>query len=295
MEVPARVLPEIRPSSAVWGESDARWFGRAIPIAGVAGDQQAAMFGQGCFRPGEAKNTYGTGAFLLVNTGDRPVASAHGLLTTILWQLDAEGPVAYALEGSVFVAGAAVQWIRDGLRAIRASAEVEELAAEADRTDGVYFVPAFVGLGAPHWDPRARGLLIGLTRGTGLPQIARAAVESMAYQVTDVAEAMAQDAGRPVDVLRVDGGAAANDALLAFQADLLGVPVRRPEVIETTALGAAFLAGLAVGFWRDLDEIRERCRLEREFTPSMDRRERDRLLRGWRRAVERARDWDEGA
>ncbi|HVL54668.1 MAG TPA: glycerol kinase GlpK [Vitreimonas sp.] len=293
MEIPPPVLPEVRPSSEVWAETEPALFGRPIRIAGVAGDQQAAMFGQACFAPGEAKNTYGTGAFLLMNTGDRPVPSSHGLLTTILWQLGAGGPTSYALEGSVFVAGAAVQWIRDGLRAIHSSADVEALARDAAGPGGIYLVPAFVGLGAPHWDPRARGLLIGLTRGTGLPEIARAAVDSMAYQVSEVAHAMSEDAGRQLEVLRVDGGAAANDALLAFQADLLGLPVRRPAVVETTALGAAFLAGLGVGFWRNLDEVRERCRHERQFEPGIDGEERDRLMRGWRRAVERAKGWDE--
>jgi glycerol kinase len=291
MGVPPAVLPEVRPSSAVWAETDAEWFGRQIPIAGVAGDQQAATFGQACFSPGEAKNTYGTGAFLLLNTGPEIVASAHGLLTTVLWQLGAGAPLAYALEGSVFVAGAAVQWIRDGLRAIGSSPEIEQLAAGAGDSGGLYFVPAFVGLGAPHWDPDARGLLIGLTRGTGLPEIARAAIESIAYQVADVATAMALDAGRPIDVLRVDGGAAANDALLAFQADLLGVPVRRPRVTETTALGAAFLAGLATGVWRDEAEIRALWALDREFAPTTGAAQRERSMRGWRRAVERSKGW----
>jgi glycerol kinase len=298
MRVPRALLPEIRPSSAVWGETDPEWFGRPIPIAGVAGDQQAATFGQACFAPGEAKSTYGTGAFVLLNTGDEIVRSRHGLLSTVLWQLGEDGPVSYALEGSVFVAGAAVQWIRDGLRAIHASAEIESLAAAAGHSSGgdpsgVYFVPAFVGLGAPHWDPRARGLLIGLTRGTGLPEIARAAIDSMAYQVTEVVEAMALDAGRPVAELRVDGGAAASDSLLAFQADLLGVPVRRPTVTETTARGAAFLAGLATGVWRDQDEIRSLWELDREFRPTIEPPRRERLMRGWRRAVERAKGWAE--
>jgi glycerol kinase len=295
MGVPRAVLPEVRPSSGVWGTTDPEWFGRPIPIAGVAGDQQAATFGQACFAPGEAKCTYGTGAFLLVNTGTQAARSTHGLLTTVLWQLGDGAPLTYALEGSVFVAGAAVQWIRDGLRAIDESPDIERLAGVAGPIDGLYLVPAFVGLGAPHWDPRARGLLIGLTRGTGLAEIARAAVESIAYQVADVADAIAEDAGDGLGTLRVDGGAAANDALLGFQADLLGVPVRRPQVIETTALGAAFLAGLAVGFWADLDELGDRRATEREVAPTMPPERRAALLRGWRRAVERAKGWDEAA
>jgi glycerol kinase len=291
MEVPRAMLPEVRPSSAVWGETDAGVFGRPIPIAGVAGDQQAAMFGQACFASGEAKNTYGTGAFLLVNVGDRPVASRHGLLSTALWRLGEDGAAAYALEGSVFIAGAAVQWLRDGLRAIASSEAVEELMRGVDDTGGVYLVPAFVGLGAPHWDPHARGLLIGLTRGTGLPEIARATIESIAYQVHDVVEAMEADRGAPLADLRVDGGAARNDELLRFQADLLGVPVERPRVTETTAWGAASLAGLAVGTWSGLDELAAIRAVDRRFEPSMAPERRETLLRGWHRAVERSKDW----
>jgi glycerol kinase len=291
MEVPRAMLPAIRPSSAVWGETDADAFGRPIPIAGVAGDQQAAMFGQACFAPGEAKNTYGTGAFLLANVGDAPVASGHGLLTTVLWRLGEEGPVAYALEGSVFVAGAAVQWLRDGLRAVSSAEEVEALMRGVEDTGGVYLVPAFVGLGAPHWDPRARGLLIGLTRGTGLPEIARATIESIAYQVSDVADAMAADRDGPLTELRVDGGAARNDDLLRFQADILGIPVERPKVTETTAWGAASLAGLAVGFWESLDQLEAIRAVDRRFTPAMAAPRRTALLAGWHRAVERSKDW----
>jgi glycerol kinase len=291
MEVPRAVLPEVRPSSAVWAETDPSILGRAIPIAGVAGDQQAATFGQACFAPGEAKNTYGTGAFLLVNTGSTPVASRHGLLSTVLWQLGEREPVAYALEGSVFVAGAAVQWLRDGLRAIASSEAIESLIGEVEDTGGVYLVPAFVGLGAPHWDPHARGLLIGLTRGTGLPEIARATLESIAYQVHDVVEAMTADRGAPLTELRVDGGAARNDALLRFQADLLGVPVERPRVTETTAWGAAALAGLAVGMWDGLDELAAIRQVDRRFEPSMDPSRRESLVRGWHRAVERSKGW----
>ncbi len=291
IEVPRAMLPEVRPSSAVWGETDAGILGRAIPIAGVAGDQQAAMFGQACFEPGEAKNTYGTGAFLLANVGATPVASAHGLLSTALWRLGEGGPVAYALEGSVFIAGAAVQWLRDGLRAIGSSSEVEELTRGVEDTGGVYLVPAFVGLGAPYWDPHARGLLIGLTRGTGLPEIARATIESIAYQVHDVFEAMEADRGAPLADLRVDGGAARNDELLRFQADLLGVPVERPRVTETTAWGAASLAGLAVGTWSGLDELAAIRAVDRRFEPSMAPERRDALLRGWHRAVDRSKGW----
>lgn len=289
--VPRAMLPEVRSSSEVYAETEPDLFGRPIPVAGVAGDQQAATFGQACFRPGMAKSTYGTGAFLLLNTGDRPIDSGHGLLTTVLWQLGSGGPVTYALEGSVFVAGAAVQWLRDGLRAIGASAEIEALASAVDDTGGVYLVPAFVGLGAPYWDPHARGLLIGMTRGTGLAEIARATLESIAYQVRDVADAMAADRGAALEELRVDGGAAVNDLLLGFQADLLGVPVERPRVLETTAFGAACLAGLAVGFWRDLAEVEATWALDRRFEPSMPRERRARLYAGWGRAVERSRGW----
>jgi glycerol kinase len=292
MEVPRAVLPDVLPSSGVLGETEPSIFGRAIPIAGIAGDQQAATFGQACFHPGQAKTTYGTGAFLLQNIGRRPVASANGLLTTVLWQLG-DGPPDYALEGSVFVAGAAVQWLRDGLRAFEDSSEVEALAASVSSSDGVYVVPAFVGLGAPYWDPWARGAILGLTRGTGLPEIARATIESIAYQVADVVDAMTTDAGSRIATLRVDGGAAANDTLLAFQADILDVPVERPAVTETTALGAAYLAGLAVGFWEGLDEIEANWALDRRFEPSMAPDRRVRMLRGWHRAVERARGWAE--
>jgi glycerol kinase len=295
MDVPRPLLPEVRSSSEVVGETDAALFGGTIPIAGIAGDQQAATFGQACFAPGTAKNTYGTGAFMLLVTGERPVASTHGLLTTVGWRLGPDMPVTYALEGSVFVAGAAVQWLRDGLRVIERSADVEKLAAGVSDTGGVYLVPAFVGLGAPYWDPYARGVLVGLSRGTGLGEIARATIDSMAYQVRDVLDAMEADAGVRLDVLRVDGGAATNDGLLQFQADLLGVPVERPAVVETTAWGAAALAGLAVGFWRDLDEVAAIRRVDRRFEPTMADAERDRLIRGWRRAVERSRGWVEPA
>jgi len=291
--VPRAMLPELRPTSGSFGETEASLFGRPIPIAAAAGDQQAATFGQACFEPGQAKNTYGTGAFLVRNTGTEAVASAHGLLTTVAWQLAAGGPATYALEGSVFVAGAAVQWMRDGLRAIGAAADIEALAAGVEDTGGVYLVPAFVGLGAPWWDPNARGALVGLSRGTGLPQIARATIESIAYQVRDVLEAMDADAGTGSRALRVDGGAAANDTLLQFQADVLGVAVERPVVAETTALGAACLAGLAVGFWRDAGGVAANWALDERFEPRMDPVRRDRLVRGWQRAVQRSLAWAE--
>ena len=287
--VPLAALPQVRSSSEPYGEADPGWLGRAIPIAGIAGDQQAATFGQVCLSPGMAKNTYGTGAFTLRNVGDQPVASSSGLLTTVLWQLGPGAPPAYALEGSVFIAGAAIQWLRDGLRAIERSGDVEALAATA--RDRVVLVPAFTGLGAPHWDPDARGLLIGLTRGTGLAEIARAAVDSIALQVTDVLEAMEADTGGRLEELRVDGGAAGNDALLQLQADLLEVPVERPVVTETTALGAAFLAGLAVGFWSGVDELAATWHLDRRFEPRMGTAERAALLGDWHRAVERAKGW----
>ncbi len=288
--VPPALLPEVRSTSEVYAEADPGLFGAAIPIAAAAGDQQAALFGQACLGRGQAKNMYGTGAFLLVNTGEAPVASGHGMLTTVAWRLGA-APATYALEGSVFIAGAAVQWLRDGLRAIARSADVEDLARSVPDTGGVYLVPAFVGLGAPHWDPDARGLLIGLTRGTGLPEVARAPLESIAYQVHDVLEAIEADAHRGAGVLRVDGGAAANDLLLQLQADLLDVPVERPVVTETTALGAAFLAGIAVGVWRRAEDVEAAWALDRRFEPSMDASGRERLLRGWHRAVERSLRW----
>jgi glycerol kinase len=289
--VPLAMLPEVRPSSALLAETDPAILGASLPLAGIAGDQMAATFGQACLEPGMAKNTYGTGAFALRNTGAAPVASQHGLLSTILWQLGEEGEVAYALEGAVFVAGAAVRWLRDGLCAIDASGDVGRLAAAGDRQAGVVVVPAFVGLGAPHWDPDARGAIVGLTFGSGLADIALATVDAMAYQVADVLEAMALDAGAGLGALRVDGGAAVNDDLLQFQADILQVPVERPRVTETTALGAAFLAGLSTGVWSGTAEIAATWTLDRRFEPRMDRAERERLVRRWRRGVERARGW----
>jgi len=287
--IPRAMLPQVRSSSEIYGEADASLLGAAVPIAGVAGDQQAATFGQACFDAGSAKNTYGTGCFMLLNTGGGAVASKHGLLTTIGWALD--GRITYCLEGSVFVAGAAVQWLRDGLGAIRRSADVEALMATAPDTDGVYMVPAFVGLGAPHWDSAARGAILGITRGTTMAHIARAAVESMAYQTCDVLDVMQKDAGLTLSRLKVDGGATVNDQLLQFQADLLGVPVCRPVGAEATARGAAYLAGLAVGVWSGLPELARIWKLEREFQPAMDPAVRKRLYTGWQKAVMRARAW----
>jgi glycerol kinase len=290
MRVPRAMLPAVRSSSEVYGETDPALLGAAIPVAGDAGDQQAALFGQGCFEAGTAKNTYGTGCFLLMNTGAAPVASPGGLLTTVGWQIG--GRTTYCLEGAVFIAGAVVQWLRDGLRAISSSSEVESLMQRVPDSGGVYFVPAFVGLGAPYWDPYARGLVIGLTRGTTIEHIARAAVDAMAYQTKDVLDLMQRESGTRLRQLKVDGGATANALLLQFQADVLDVPVARPSVAETTALGAAYLAGLAVGYWKDLDDIRRNWVLDREFTPVMDATRREILYAGWRRAVERARGWE---
>ncbi len=291
--VPRVMLPEVRPSSQVYGETSAELFGEKIPVAGDAGDQQAATFGQACFEEGSAKNTYGTGCFLLLNTGNTAVTSESGLLTTIGWGLGDE--VTYCLEGSVFVAGAVVQWLRDGLGLIAQSSDVEELAASVADTGDVYFVPAFVGLGTPDWNQNARGTIVGMTRGTTQAHLARAALESMAYQSRDLLEAMQRDAGVQLSNLRVDGGASANNLLMQFQADLLGVPVRRPVVAETTALGAAYLAGLAVGYWKDRSDVVGNWALDCEFTPTMPAAEGDRLYRRWRQAVERSLDWAESS
>jgi glycerol kinase len=291
LDVPRAMLPDVRSCSEVYAETDQEIFGGAIPIAGIAGDQQAALFGQACFEPGAAKNTYGTGCFMLLNTGPTPVPSHKGLVTTVAWKVGND--VTYALEGSVFVAGAAVQWIRDGLKAIQSSAEVEELMRQVPDTDGVYLVPAFVGLGAPYWDPRARGIIVGLTRNSSIAHVARAAVDAMAYQTRDVLEVMQEEAGLALTTLKVDGGAAVNAMMLQFQADLLGVPVRRPVVGETTALGAAYLAGLAVGYWDGLDDVRTNWALDREFAPQRPRAEVDRLYAGWQKAVTRSLGWAE--
>ena len=289
--VPMALLPDLRPSAGIFGETATGGVLPAgIPIAGIAGDQQAALFGQNCLEPGTAKNTYGTGCFLLLNTGQRLVASTHGLVTTVAWSLG--GRVSYALEGSVFIAGAAVQWLRDGLGIIARADETQALAESVPDTGGVYLVPAFVGLGAPYWDPYARGTVVGLTRGTSRAHLARAALEAIAYQSRDVLDAMAADAGAPARALRVDGGAAANDFLCQFQADMLGVEVDRPAVTETTGLGAAYLAGVGAGLWKPSD-LAARWRLDRRFTPTLSADARDHAYAGWRRAVERARAWAE--
>ena len=291
LNIPEALLPQVVPSSMVYGETAPHILdGAPVRIAGMAGDQQAATFGQACFAPGMAKNTYGTGCFMLMNTGEQAIPSRGGLLTTIAWQVSGQ-PVIYALEGSVFIAGAVVQWLRDGLGLIQSAAETAPLAASVPDTGGVYFVPAFVGLGAPYWDAYARGTIVGLTRGTGRAHIVRAALESIAYQTRDVVEAMQADSGLTLRTLRVDGGAARNDFLLQFQADVLGVPVQRPAVVETTALGAAYLAGLAVGFWPSREAIEEQWTVERTFEPQMPAKTRDALYAGWQRAVERARGW----
>jgi glycerol kinase len=292
--IPRQMLPKVMPSSAVYGETDPQFFGKAIPIAGDAGDQQAATFGQVCYEVGQAKNTYGTGSFMLMNTGSKLVESPSGLLTTIGWgEGNPESPkITYALEGSIFVTGAAVQWLRDGLGIIKSSSEVEGLAAAVADNGGVYFVPAFVGLGAPYWDSTARGTIVGLTRGSTAGHLARAALEAMCYQTRDVAEAMTLDSKEPLRKLRVDGGAVANNLLMQFQADLLGVPVERPKVAETTALGAAYLAGLASGFWRDKRELAELWGVDRVFEPRIGKDQREQLYARWRQAVERARGWE---
>jgi glycerol kinase len=288
--VPVRMLPEVRPSSFRYGHTAPDLFGAEIPIAGIAGDQQASLFGQACFAPGMAKNTYGTGCFLLIHTGDRPVASQAGLLTTIAAS-PVEGRAEYALEGSIFIAGAAIQWLRDGLRVIADSAESEALAASVPDTGGVYFVPAFVGLGAPHWDMYARGTILGLTRGTTRAHLVRAALEAIAYQSREVLGAALADAGLTLEELRVDGGATANNLLMQFQADILATPVVRPVVRETTALGAAYLAGLAVGYWSSREEIAQNWTADRRFLPQMEPTRREELFAGWRRAVARAAGW----
>ena len=289
LRVPREVLPEVRASSEVYDEVTTLPALRGVPVAGVAGDQQAALFGQACFRPGMAKNTYGTGCFLLLHTGERPVASKHNLLTTIAWRVG--GRTEYALEGSVFIGGAVVQWLRDGLGLIARSADIEALAARAPDNGGVFCVPAFTGLGAPHWDAAARGVIVGLTRGTTAAHLARAALESIAFQSADLLGAMEADAGLRLRELRVDGGATVNNGLLQFQADLLRGPVVRPRTIETTALGAAYLAGLATGFWKDRAEIAGLWQAERTFQPAAPARVMRKLQADWRRAVERAKGW----
>lgn len=283
--VPHTMLPKVRPSSEVYGETvEYHFFGERVPISGAAGDQQAALFGQACYESGMAKNTYGTGCFMLMNTGETAVKSEHGLLTTLAWGVD--GKVEYALEGSIFVAGSAIQWLRDGLRMLKSAADSEQYAARVESTDGVYMVPAFVGLGTPYWDSDVRGAIFGLTRGTEKEHFIRATLESLAYQTKDVLSAMEADSGIELKTLRVDGGAVKNDFLMQFQSDILGVPVERPTINETTALGAAYLAGLAVGFWKSRNEIASQWQIEKRFEVRMQEGERIRLYAGWKKAVE---------
>lgn len=291
LQIPEETLPAVKPSSCITGATDKKTFGHEVPIAGVAGDQQAALFGQACFEPGMVKNTYGTGCFMLLNTGSDPMESKHGLLTTIAWQRGDR--VTYALEGAVFVGGALMQWMRDELGLFADVKETEQMATAVASTDGVYIVPAFVGLGAPHWDPYARGAIFGLTRGTTKNHLVRAGLQAMAYQSNDVLRAMAKDSRMEIKILRVDGGASANNYLCQFQADILGVAVSRPRNIETTALGAAFLAGLATGVWKDEACLQDIWKEERQFRPVQAQQKTDRRLRGWRSALERAKDWAE--
>lgn len=289
LDIPVSMLPEPVPSSFIYGETEEHIFGGPVRISGAAGDQQSALFGQGCFEKGQAKNTYGTGCFLLMNTGESPVYSKNGLVTTIAWGID--GKVNYALEGSVFVAGAAIQWLRDELELIDSSPESERLALSVPDTNGVYIVPAFAGLGAPYWNPYARGAIFGLTRGADKCHLTRATLESLAYQTNDLLEAMKEDIGYELSSLQVDGGACANNFLMQFQADIMAKPVKRPGCIETTSLGAAYLAGLATGFWSDMDDITENLKTDREFTASMNEEKRTKLLAGWKKAVRCVLEW----
>ncbi len=290
LDIPASMLPEVASSSEIYAKTAGDIFATRIPIAGIAGDQQAALFGQICTQKGMAKNTYGTGCFMLMNTGNKPIKSQNNLLTTIAWQVN--GETEYALEGSVFIGGAVVQWLRDGLKLISSSSEIEELAAKVEHADGVYLVPAFSGLGAPHWDPHARGTITGITRGTTDAHIARAALEAIAFQSTDLLKAMESDSGIKLKELRVDGGASVNNLLMQFQADLLRVPVIRPTVSETTALGAAYLAGLAVGFWESKDEIARQWKIAKQYEPDMDSSVIEERYAGWHKAVKRAKGWE---
>ena len=289
LTVPKSLLPEVRPSSEVYGHTVPSIIGAAVPVAGMAGDQQSALFGQNCFLPGEAKNTYGTGCFLLMNTGTDICMSKNGLVTTIAWGLD--GKVEYALEGSIFVGGSAIQWLRDGLRLVDSAPDSEWVAKKVEDAGGVYMVPAFVGLGAPYWDMNARGMIIGLTRGTTKAHIVRATLDSLAYQTRDVLGAMEADSGNRLAALKVDGGAVANNLLMQFQADLLGVPVDRPQITETTALGAAYLAGLATGVWSSKEDLKKSWQLDTRFAPSLDQQEADKLYKGWKKAVKHAANW----
>ena len=289
LNIPECMLPEPKPSSCIYGYSDASFFGKEIPIAGAAGDQQAALFGQTCFNPGEAKNTYGTGCFMLMNTGETPVYSKNGLVTTIAWGLD--GKVNYALEGSIFVAGASIQWLRDELRIIDSAPDSEYMAKKVKDTNGCYVVPAFTGLGAPHWDQYARGTIVGLTRGVNKYHIIRATLESLAYQVNDVLQAMKADSGIDLAALKVDGGASANDFLMQFQSDIINAPVKRPCCVETTAMGAAYLAGLAVGYWGSKEDVIKNWAIDKVFTPAMDGEDREEKIKGWNKAVKCSFGW----
>ena len=289
LDIPAAMLPEVKPSSCIYGTSDPEFFGGEIPIAGAAGDQQAALFGQTCFYEGEAKNTYGTGCFMLMNTGEKPVYSENGLLTTIAWGLD--GKVNYALEGSVYVAGAAIQWLRDELKLIDGSPNNKYFATRVSDTAGCYVVPAFTGLGAPHWDPYARGAIMGLTRGVNKYHLIRATLESLAFQTNDVLHAMELDSGIRLDSLKVDGGASMNNFLMQFQADVMNAPVHRPACVETTAMGASYLAGLAVGFWADKEDVKRQWRMERQFLPERDDEWREKEINGWNKAVAATKGW----
>ena len=289
LTVPKSLLPEVRPSSEVYGHTVPSVIGASVPVAGMAGDQQSALFGQNCFSPGEAKNTYGTGCFLLMNTGTDICMSKNGLVTTIAWGLD--GKVEYALEGSIFVGGSAIQWLRDGLRLVASAPDSEWVAKKVPDAGGVYMVPAFVGLGAPYWDMNARGMIIGLTRGTTKAHIVRATLDSLAYQTRDVLGSMEADSGNRLAALKVDGGAVANNLLMQFQADLLGVPVDRPQITETTALGAAYLAGLATGVWASKEDLKKSWQLDTRFTPALDKKDADKLYKGWKKAVKHAANW----
>lgn len=289
LDIPKSLLPEVKQSSEVYGHSKTTLFASKVPIAGIAGDQQAALFGQMCTEPGMVKNTYGTGCFMLMNVGDKPIKSNNNLLTTVAWKVD--GKTEYALEGSVFIAGAVVQWLRDELGIIRESKDVEYFANKVEDSDGVYLVPAFAGLGAPYWNQYARGMMVGMTRGTTSAHLARAAQDSIAYQTLDILNAMNADSGIEIKELRVDGGATVNDTLLQFQSDLLQVPVIRPQITETTALGAAYLAGLAVGYWDDIEDIREQWKVDKQFEPEMDAGKVAELTKGWKRAVNAAITW----
>ena len=289
LEIPRAMLPEAKPSSCIYGVTDVSYFGGEIPIGGAAGDQQSALFGQTCFQAGEAKNTYGTGCFLLMNTGEKPVFSEHGLVTTIAWGIDDK--VYYALEGSIFVAGAAIQWLRDEMHLIDSAADSEYMAKKVPDTNGCYVVPAFTGLGAPYWDQYARGTIVGITRGVNKYHIIRATLESLAYQTNDVLKAMEADSGIKLSALKVDGGASANDFLMQTQADVIGAPVHRPECIETTAMGAAYLAGLSVGYWKNKDAVRENWAVDQIFEPQIQEEERQQKTAGWKKAVRYAFDW----